>query len=58
VRDANRISGVLAAVEALWRANPDQRLGQLIFNIAGRDPFFIEDDELVRRAALHLEEGW
>jgi len=51
MRDANRIPKTLAAVEKLWKQNPDWRLGQLIVNIARSagygDPFFIEDDRLV-----------
>jgi hypothetical protein len=46
--DPARIDGVLLAVSAAWRANPDLRLGQLVVNAAGdTDPFYIEDDKLL-----------
>ena len=52
MRDPNRIPKTLKAVEKLWKGNPDWRLGQLIVNIARSagygDPFFIEDDRLVK----------
>ena len=52
MRDPNRIPKTLKAVEKLWKANPDWRLGQLIVNISRSagygDHFFIEDDRLVK----------
>src|SRR5689334_15360578 len=53
MRDPKRIDGVLAAVKNLWEKYPGMRLGQLIWGIAGRDPFYMEDDELVKRSG-----GW
>lgn len=57
MRDPNRISEVLAAVEAQWRKNPDLRFTQLITNVtrlggysAGPDItgfYNIEDDSLL-----------
>ena len=51
MRDPNRITKTLKAIEKFWMANPDWRLGQLIVNIsraAGcNDPFFLEDDKLL-----------
>ena len=58
MRDLKRIKIVLDKIEKLWSFNPDQRLGQLLFNytrigtrITGeighiRDPFFYEDTEI------------
>lgn len=46
MRSEQRITPTLEAVERMWRANPDWRLGQLLYNMAGRDPFYIEDDDL------------
>ena len=43
-RDPDRIPRILLDLGALWRANPDQRLGQLIVNLLGEDPFYVEDD--------------
>lgn len=36
-RDPNRISEVLAAIEARWREVPDQRLGQVLVNAVRRE---------------------
>lgn len=54
MRNPDRITPTLEAVEAFWRLHPDWRLGQLVFNLAGRDPFYIEDDDL---AAVALDNG-
>ncbi len=48
MRNPKRIPYVLRELEKIWEKYPDYRLGQLIFNIAGRDPFFIEDYDTVR----------
>jgi hypothetical protein len=48
MRNPNRISIVLRELERLWRKYPDWRLGQLVFNIPGRDPFHIEDYDLIK----------
>lgn len=55
MRDPHRIEPTLKAVEALWRSNPDLRLGQLICNLAykvtgDQDPFHVEDDKLAHAA--------
>ncbi len=49
MRDPERITGVLEAVERAWRANPDLRLAQLLWSAAPTypDPFYVEDDKLV-----------
>lgn len=54
MRDANRIPEILDALQKLWMANPDLRLGQLLVNVVNlKDPsdelFYIEDDELHNR---------
>ena len=49
MRNPERIKFVLRELERLWLQVPDWRLGQLVFNIVGRDPFFIEDYDLVRK---------
>lgn len=48
MRNSNRIKPTLEAVEKLWHKYPDFRLGQLMWFIAGKDPFYIEDDEIVK----------
>jgi hypothetical protein len=57
-RDPKRISGLLKALEDVWRDNPDWRLGQLIVNAAransnGRqlvcpEIFYLEDKEMLK----------
>ncbi len=58
-RDPARIAPTLELVEAIWRRNPDLRLGQLIENCRGkhRDVFSIEDDELVRKLRVVYDVG-
>lgn len=48
MRNPERIPKVLREIERIWKKHPDWRLGQLIFNIPGRDPFHIEDYDLVK----------
>lgn len=53
MRDPKRIDGVLAAVKDLWIKYPDMRLGQLVVGATNLDdPFYIEDDELMKRFQL------
>lgn len=47
-RDPARIDGLLSAIGAAWRANPELRFGQLVVSAAGdTDPFYIADDKLL-----------
>lgn len=56
--DPARISFVLAQLEATWRANPSQRLCQLLVNAANtNDPFYVEDIVIVRELAEYLRMG-
>ena len=49
MRDPRRIKKVLAALRAVWKENPDMRLGQLICNAVREDMlYYIEDDTLVK----------
>jgi len=45
MRDPDRIKPTLEAIEKLW---PDLRLGQLVWIIAGRDPYNMEDKYIIR----------
>lgn len=36
-----------------WLLRPDERLGQLIVNSVGRDPFYREDEDLIAAAEVH-----
>jgi hypothetical protein len=57
MREADRISATLAAIREAWEANPDLRLGQLVYNDAhtathGAIPpcpelFYLDDDQLL-----------
>lgn len=52
MRDPQRIDRILGMLREAWYANPDQRLGQLVFNIVNEEPgrihdiFYVEDDDL------------
>lgn len=62
MRSPDRISDVLATVEALWRIFSDWRLGQLICNVASwtderpEKVWDIEDDELAAAIQSRLEQ--
>ena len=43
MRDVNRIPEFLKTVEEVWRKYPDMRFGQLVVNVLGVDPFYVED---------------
>jgi hypothetical protein len=55
MRDPERIPLVLEEIRKYWKRCPDLRLGQLLWALAGRDPFYMEDDELVRRIQEEME---
>jgi hypothetical protein len=60
-RDPDRIDALLVALRMIWTKYPDQRLGQLIYNImrdgeTSYDPFFYEDDMLLKRMLAILDE--
>jgi len=47
MRNPARIYPVLAKVAELWAEHPDMRLGQLLWKIAGKNPFYMEDDQII-----------
>jgi hypothetical protein len=49
MRDPARIDKVLAAVKERWILDPDQRFGQIVVNVLGADPFYIEDDVILQK---------
>lgn len=56
MRDPNRIDVIIEALRDCWKQYPDQRLGQLIYNLnksTNRDVFFPEDDKWLE----WIEEG-
>lgn len=56
MRDPERIDRMIELLRAKWKASPEQRLGQLICNIAergeGLSAFYIEDASMEQRLAL------
>ena len=54
MRDSNRIDDFCDRWKAVWQTVSDWRFGQLMSNLlsdmkaSGRDPFFSEDDEMIR----------
>lgn len=51
-RDPNRIDIVIEMLRAVWKQNPEQRLGQLLVNIDTQsdspDLFMLEDDRFLQ----------
>ena len=45
MRDPNRIHEFCQELERVWSKTPDLRFGQLVVNVLGVDPFYIEDDK-------------
>jgi len=49
MRDIKRIPKTLKLIEKIWKANPDLRLAQLLWNCFDHeDWYYTEDDELVK----------
>ena len=54
MRDPKRIKKFCDRLAVAWQCNPDWRFGQFMMNVlgemahAGRDPFFPEDDEMIK----------
>ena len=61
MRDEKRISKFCGRLAAAWRQVPDWRFGQLMMNClgemahSGRDPFFPEDDEMIKFIEQYVE---
>jgi uncharacterized protein YihD (DUF1040 family) len=54
MRNPDRIPKILKRLEAVWKKNPDMRLGQLIENIFPNRPGF---DPKFSRTAYYIEES-
>ena len=51
MRNSERIRAFCGRLAKAWERWPDLRFGQLMVNVFGRmgkDPFFLEDDEMIR----------
>ena len=56
MRDPNRIDEILNTVKIVWNQYPDMRFGQLVVNVLGIDPFYIEDDVILKAFQNWIEE--
>lgn len=58
MRDPKRIDEFCKELAEIWKLVPDWRFGQLICNVMGtfdRDPFFIEEDEMLKRFKAYFD---
>ena len=61
MRDKKRIRAFCNRLADAWEQCPDLRFGQLMMNVFGRmgkDPFFPEDDEMIRCIERFVEENY
>lgn len=59
MRDKNRIKTFLERLEKVWNKVPDWRFGQLMSNVLDlreNDPFYIEDDEIIKSIENYFKE--
>ena len=57
MRNPERIDVVCRLLAEYWKKMPDFRLGQLLWAVAGRDPFHIEDYDFIIELAKRVGEG-
>lgn len=58
MRDPKRIRKFCNELADIWEVKcPDWRFGQLLVNVIDRDPFFLEEEEMIHlfRQRLHME---
>lgn len=66
MRDPKRIDRILEKIKDFWKAYPDWRIGQLIFNLTSssgaEDVFYVEDEiiekELDKKIKKLMKEGY
>lgn len=61
MRDKKRIRAFCNRLADAWEQCPDLRFGQLMVNVFGRmgkDPFFSEDDEMIRAVEEYVENNY
>ena len=59
MRDPKRIRKFCDQLAEIWESQcPDWRFGQLFMNVLTRDPFYMEDDEMMEtiKKYFHLDE--
>jgi uncharacterized protein YihD (DUF1040 family) len=50
MRDPERIERILNMIATMWKRNPDQRLGQLLYNYAGfKDTDYETEDDITEK---------
>ncbi len=55
MRDQERIDQILEILGRAWMTVPDYRLCQLMVNLFGTDPFYVEDDAVARTLELFAD---
>ena len=48
MRNPNRINEILNTFKQIWEQCPDMRFGQLVVVLLGIDPFYMEDDVILK----------
>ena len=56
MRDPNRIYEFCNELAEIWSKVPDWRFGQLVINVLGPDPFYMEDDRAMKCFRIFLDE--
>lgn len=56
MRDPKRIQKFCNQLAEIWSKVPDWRFGQLVVNVLGRDPFYIEDDRAMKCFEIYFDE--
>lgn len=61
MRDVNRIDKFCNELAEIWKEKcPDWRFGQFMMNVLNsfyKDPWFMEEDEMIERIRNFFEEG-
>ena len=57
MRNPDRMEPLLEKLLEAWQMVPDWRLGQFIYNMVGRDPFYMEDDKMLESIKKFIEEN-
>lgn len=56
MRDPKRIHEFCEELERVWSLVPDGRFGQIVVNVLGVDPFYIEDDKSISLFKTYREQ--
>ena len=58
IRYPERIDQILEIMGRAWKTVPDYRLCQLMVNLFGTDPFYVEDDKVAQTLEMFAEGSW